>query len=480
MINEAKTDKQQIKTGIIWNAIQLIVNQSFTFIVKLVLLKLLLPSQFGIIGMATVFSGLMQVINDLGINAALVQRKDKELTRAHFDTAFWTGIIWSATLYIIVSFAVGPLAAYYYHEPMLNTIIPVISLAILINPVNLVHKAQLTRAMNFKRIALIDNTANILAGITAIGLALAGFGIWALVFNTVAIYAIAMPLYYKATGWLPKLQWNKQAFKDVFGFGAYTTGANVFTYFYNNIDYLLIGRLLGATLLGTYTFAFVVTDTFRSRIMAVVNNVMYPIYGKKQDDPELLKRYYLRVVQINCLFVFPIMLFFTIFADSFILQIFGEKWRSAIMPLRFLSISVMFQIMVSGNTALIRGLGKPGLDMKLQMIKAAIFVPTLAYATIKFGIIGAAVAIVFNKFLLVVIAQYTFKYLLTIKISTMELLQSLKPCLIALVAATGVGLLSNYLHITFFVGAPLLFITYFALIWLFIGNELKRLFLKKN
>lgn len=473
--SETRADKNLIKTGLIWSALQMIVNQSFAFIVKLILIKLLLPSQFGLVGMAIVFTGLVQVINDIGIGAALIQRKASNLTEEHYQTAFWTGIAWSIFLFMIISIGVAPLAAYFYEQPVLKIIIPVISIGILCSPVNLVHKAQLTRRMNFKKIAIIDNTSNIIAGSLAVVLALSGAGIWALVFNTIAIVVIAMPLYYHATKWLPKFNWNKQAFKDIFGFGAYTTGANVFTYFYNNIDYLLIGKLLGASTLGIYTFAFVITDTFRSRIMAIINNVMYPIYGKKQSEPALIKRYYLKVVQVNCLLVFPIMLFLVLLGASFVNGIFGAKWQGAIIPLQILSVSVMFQMMVSGNTALVRGLGKPGLDMNLQILKAILFVPTLAYATINYGILGASIAVLVNKFLLVVIAQFTFNFLLPVKISTVELLKSLYPCLAASAVATLVCLAGNAIGLNFVISGAMLFISYCMVVWFMVGQELKLL-----
>ncbi|TFF33281.1 lipopolysaccharide biosynthesis protein [Mucilaginibacter psychrotolerans] len=474
----AKTDKALIKSGVIWTALQMIVNQSFAFIVKLILIKLLLPSQFGLVGMATVFTGLVQVINDIGVGAALVQRREANLTETHYHTAFWTGVAWSIALYVIIAVGVGPIAASFYNQPYLKFIVPVISIGILFSPVNLVHKAQLTRQMNFKKIAIVDNTSNIIAGCIAIILALSGAGIWALVFNAIATVVIAMPLYYNATKWLPKFQWGKQAFKDIFGFGIYTAGANVFTYCYNNVDYLLIGKLLGASTLGTYTFAFVITDTFRSRIMAVINNVMYPIYGKKQSEPVALKRYYLKVVQINCLLIFPIMLFLVLLGAPFVFYIFGAKWQGAIVPLQILSVSVMFQMIVSGNTALIRGLGKPQLDMKLQILKAAIFVPTLAYATIYYGILGASVAILFNKFLLIVIAQFTFNFLLPVKISSAELLKALYPCLVASAAAIVTYLIGDLLGLHFVFLGLLLFAAYGTVVWFMIGHELK-LLLKK-
>jgi teichuronic acid exporter len=424
-----QTDKKLVASGIIWNFIQMIINQAFAFGLKLILAKLLFPSQFGLVGMAVVFTGFVQVLNDLGVGAALVQRKAEDLRNEHFHTAFWVGVIWSVFLYLVMSLGVARLAAIFYHEPMLRQIIPVLSIGILFSPVNLVHKAQLTKQMNFKKLAFIDNTSNILAGTISLVMALMGAGVWSLVFNSVATVLFAMPLFFNATRWKPSFIMEKQAFKDVFGFGVYTTGSNILNYLYNNIDYLLIGKLLGASSLGIYTLAFVLTDTFRSRLMAVINNVMYPIYGKKQGDPESLKRYYLKVILFNCLCIFPIMVYFIVSGEQFVVKIFGVKWSETVIPLQILSLGVMLHILVSGNTALLRGLGKPGLEMKQQVLKALIFLPSLAVGIYYYGITGAAWAILLNKLVVVLFAQYTFNYLIPIKITFVEFLIAIRaPC----------------------------------------------------
>ncbi|AYL95258.1 lipopolysaccharide biosynthesis protein [Mucilaginibacter celer] len=469
------TDKKLVASGIFWNLIQLVINQSFNFILKLVLAKLLFPSEFGVVGMATVFTGFVQVLNDLGIGAALVQRKDTQLSKAHYHTAFWTGVAWSIVLYLIMSFGIAPLASWFYNKPVLQSIIPVLSIGILFSPVNLVHRAQLTRQMNFKKLAFIDNTSNITVGIIAVIMAFRGAGVWALVFNVVGNVFFEMPMFFKATGWKPMFIFQKQAFKDVFGFGAYTTGSNILNYLYNNLDYLLIGKLLGATPLGVYTLAFVLTDTFRGRLMAVINNVMYPIYGKKQDDIVSLKRYYLKVVLFNCLFVFPVMIFFVAEGGPFVVSVFGTKWQGTVMPLQILSVSVMFHILVSGNTSLIRGLGKPGLEMKQQILKAAIFLPSLAVGIYFYGIAGAAWAILLNKVIVVIVAQYTFKYLIPVKITISEFFNEIKPPLAASALSLTVAIVFNTLGVNYIITGITISLIYCAVIYLMIGNMLKSL-----
>jgi len=466
-------DKKLVVSGVFWTFLQLIVNQSFAFGLKLILAKLLFPNQFGLVGMATVFTGFVQVLNDLGVGSALVQRKSEDLRDEHYHTAFWTGVIWSVFLFIVMSLIIAPVAANFYHEPLLKTIIPVLSIGILVSPVNLVHKAQLSKSMNFKKLAFIDNTSNIMAGVIAFAMALYGAGVWALVFNSVATVFFAMPLFFNATGWKPAFVMEKKAFQEVFGFGAYATGSNVLNYLYNNLDYLLIGKLLGASSLGIYTLAFVLTDTFRSRLMSVINSVMYPLYGKRQNDFESLKKYYLKVVLFNCLFIFPIMIFFTIEGEPFIVKIFGAKWHETVAPLQLLSISVMFHILVSGNTALLRGIGRPGLEMKQQLLKASIFLPTLALGIYYYGLTGAAWAILVNKFIVVVFAQYTFNFLIPVKISIPEFISAIKAPLVASAVSVAVLLLLRFWGLNFIIAGILLCLIYSGIIWFMMRAELK-------
>jgi len=471
-----QTDKKLVASGIVWTLLQMAINQAFAFGLKLILAKLLFPSQFGLVGMAVIFTGFVQVLNDLGVGGALVQRKAEDLRNEHFHTAFWVGVIWSVLLYIIMSLGVARLAAAFYHEPMLIQIIPVLSLGILFSPVNLVHKAQLTKQMNFKKLAFIDNASNIAAGVIAFIMALMGAGVWSLVFNSVAMVLFAMPLFFNATKWKPAFIIEKQAFKDVFGFGVYTTGSNILNYMYNNIDYLLIGKLLGASSLGIYTLAFVLTDTFRGRLMTVINSVMYPIYGKKQGEPTALKRYYLKVILFNCLFIFPIMVYFIVSGEQFVVGIFGAKWAQTVAPLRILSLSVMLHILVSGNTALLRGLGKPGLEMKQQILKALIFLPSLAIGIYYYGITGAAWAILLNKVVVVLFAQYTFNYLIPIKITFTEFLIAIKAPVIAALITTVVALFFKWADINYLIVGILTCICYGLLIWAFMKDELTSLY----
>ncbi|MFC4872854.1 lipopolysaccharide biosynthesis protein [Negadavirga shengliensis] len=465
--------KNSILGGIFWTTIQLVVNRSFAFVIKLVLARILFPEEFGLIGMAVVFTSFIEVFNDLGFGAAIVQKKENSIDEKHYHTAFWTGIIWSIFLYICIITLVAPLAGNFYREPILEEIIPVLSLGILINPVNLVHKAQLTRDLNFRKLTYINNSSSIFAGCISLVLAFLNFGVWSLVFNSVATYAAALPMFFLATGWKPKLIWDNGAFKDIFGFGINTMGTQVFNNLINKFDYLVIGKLLSVSSLGVYTLAFTLTDTFRGQLMSVMNSVMYPIYGKKQDDKISLTKYYLKVVKYNSIVVDGIMMLLILFAEPIVLAFFGDKWIDTIIPLQILSLSVIFHMMVSSNTSLIRGMGKPGLEFRLQLFKSLVlYIPLIFFGTMYYGTTGAAMAILVNKIFSVIIAQYYLKKLLGISIGA--LFHATKPALLSLVIASCGGFISfNVLGIYWMVSAFVSILLYLISLYFMVGNDIK-------
>ncbi|MGD1892405.1 MAG: lipopolysaccharide biosynthesis protein [Cyclobacteriaceae bacterium] len=465
------TLKSKILSGIFWNTVQVVIYRSFSFVIKLVLARLLFPEQFGLVGMASVFISFIEVFNDIGIAAALVQRKEENLREAHFHTSFWSGVIWSISLYIFITLAVAPVAAVFYEEPLLRSIIPVLSIGVLSSPINLVHKAQLTKAMDFKKQAFIENAAHIFSGILSLILAFAGAGVWALVFNAVASLIIAMPLYFRATAWKPKLIWEREAFNDIFGFGLYTTGTNFFNNLINKLDYLLIGKLVSASALGAYTLAFILTDIVKNELMNIMNRVMYPVYGTLQDDIASLKKYYVNIVKYNSLVVYPIMILWIIEGEPILLTVFGEKWMEAVIPLKLLAGSVLFHMMVNSNTTLIRGMGKAQLEMKIQFWKALLlYAPLLTSGIYFYGISGAAMAFLIIKFLSVFIAQFYMKIL--INYTFIDLFRAMKIPVIASAASSLVVLgLHAVANVHFIIASSILLTVYALVVYKMIGQD---------
>ena len=412
---------------------------------KLILARLLVPEVFGIIGFATVFIGMIQVFSDLGMTAALIQRKDKHLTPIDYDTAYWAGLAWSIFLIAVLSFVIGPLAADFYNESLLITIMPVLSISLLLRNLRAVHIVNITREMDFKKLVLPKNISRILASVGAIILAFLGFGVWSIVFQSVASDVFIAIIYSYVSPWKPQRRFSKKSFKNIFGFGVYTTGTNIFNYLTGNIDYLLIGKLLGAHSLGVYTLGYTLTYVVRGQIMKVINSVFFPVYSKIQDDLETTKRYYFKVIKYNCIVIYPLMIGIMLLAKPLVIFGLGEKWVESIIPMQFMAAAGLVHLLTSSNTVLLRGLGKPKLELIFSIIKTlGVNVPFIVLGVIYNGIIGAAMGLFLAKIVIFFINNLTLRKVVGIKFS--EILKNAGSLfLLTLLTSITVLFVSNYL-----------------------------------
>jgi O-antigen/teichoic acid export membrane protein len=402
--------KHKIFDGVVWNSIGLIIDDGLSIIVKLILARLLLPEDFGIIGFAIVFIGMIRVFSDMGMTAALIQRKDEDLEPIDYDTAFWTGIAWGVLLAAIMTFAITPIAVNFFNEPLLGTIIPVLSINFILRPLTTVHIVNITREMEFKRIVLPKNISKMIAAIIAIVMALTGFGVWSLVFQRVLTNLFLIFIYPIVNPWWPRMRYSNASFKKIFSFGIYTTGTQIFNYLTQNIDYLLIGKMLGAQSLGVYSLAYNFTYVVRGQIMNVVNKVFYPTYSKVQDDILTIKRYYFKVIKYNCIVIYPLMVGLILLADPFVIIGLGEKWSDAVIPLQLMAGAGLVHLLTSSNTILLRGIGKPKLEMIMSIIKTlGVTVPFIVLGVIYYGVNGAAGGLLAAKIVIFFINNITLR-----------------------------------------------------------------------
>ena len=453
--------KHKIFGGVTWNAIGLLIDNGLQTLVKLILARLLLPEVFGIIGFATLFIGMIQVFSDLGMSTALIQRKDILLKPIDYDTAYWAGLVWSLFLMLLLSLVVGPIAANFFNESMLISIIPILSIGLLLRNLRAVHIVNITREMEFKKIVLPRNISRIIAALGAIILALLGFGVWSIVFQSVATELFSAIIYSYVSPWKPQRRFSKESLKNVFGFGVYTTGTNVFNYLTGNIDYLLIGKLLGAHSLGIYSLGYNVTYVVRGQIMNVINTVFFPVYSKLQEDLETIKRYYFKIIKYNCIVIYPLMIGIILLAQPLVLFGLGTKWIEAIIPMQLMAAAGLVHLLTSSNTVLLRGIGKPNLELLFSIIKTlGVNVPFIVLGIIYYGIIGAAAGLLVAKIVIFFINNYTLRKFVGIKFS--EILSNAGTLfIITILAALSVFIVSDYIIL----GA--VFIVYFALhIWI--------------
>lgn len=431
----------KVRAGAAWTTVATGGRQVVNLLVQLLLARLLLPEHFGLIGMAVVFTAFMDVVSELGVSAAIVQKREEDLRPEHMDAAFWTGLGGSALAVLIASTVLGAAAAWFYEEPVLWGVVAVISLALAFRGATHVHRALLTRQMRFRALGFIRMGSVAIGGVIAVVMALLGFGVWSIAWQGVVAAVASIPMYWFATKWRPRLRFSARGFREIFSFGAFVAGYDILIHLGKNLDYLLIGKFVGAASLGLYTLAFLITDAFRTSVMGVLNQVMFPVYGKLQDSPESARRYYLAVVRVNTLLTFPLLSLFLVFPHEIVAVLFGVEWDGAGVPLRLLSIAMMINIAGGTTPVVLRGLG----HVKLQFwayvgVLTTVQIPALLIGVTVGGMHGVAVAVIVVKLVSRMVAQYYMRRLIDVR--ELDIARSIGPATAgsALVVAGGIGL----------------------------------------
>lgn len=336
--------KQQTISGIEWSAGAQIAKQVLQFVISVILIRLLTPKDFGLIGMIIVFTGFAGLFGELGFGAALIQKK--EIEERHLSSIFWlniaTGLILTGIMLVI-----APVIAAFYNEPRLKLLTMVLSATFFIGSLNIVQKAILMRSMNFRALAIVETLAMSIAGIFAIILAFLGFGVWSLVWQAIVSAIIGVIILWVLSDWKPSFRFNKNAAKELLGFSGNFLGFNIFNYWVRNIDDLLIGKVIGSSGLGIYNRAYSIMLMPLSQISSTVGQVMFPTLSKIQDDKVRVKHLYLSTIRIIALITFPMMMGLLIVADSFVLALFGPKWAELTPILQVFCLLGMIQSIVT-------------------------------------------------------------------------------------------------------------------------------------
>ncbi|MCP2043995.1 O-antigen/teichoic acid export membrane protein [Pontibacter sp. HSC-36F09] len=425
--------RRKVLSGLKWNTISVVATKSTDFLVMLILARLLVPEAYGIVGMAMLVVGILEVVSDMGLYNALIQKKEDELTEIRYSSALWFLLIVSLILVLCFFLFISQAGADFYEEPRLVPILNALSIYLFFNISSIIPRVILTRKLNFKSLVTITFLGTAISSVAAVIMALSGFGVWSLVTKYIAGSGVILVSYWVKVGWTPKLVFSKDVLIEMAGYSIYTQLNNILHFLRKNLDYLIIGKLVSSHLLGIYTLAFMLSLTLKSQLYSIFNKVFFPVYSKLQDDPEKIKMYYLQTMRMTAIITFPISVLFIGLAEEIILFFFGAKWLEAAAPLRILSVAAMI-FAISGTPAeVLKGIGKPSVSFYLNTINTFVIAFPLIYFGQKyFGIEGVAYAVCIHY----TTSRIAFHYFMKkyIHITDREVLHALKdPTLAAIV-----------------------------------------------
>lgn len=370
--------KKKTVHGVSWSVIDNIVSSGISFLVGIILARILSPVEFGILGMITVFIAVSNSIVDSGFSNALIRKTDAK--DIDYNTVFYFNLILGFILYIILFFC-APAISNFFHEPLLIPVTRVMGTVLFINAFSIIQRTLLVKIVDFKTQTKISFIASIASGIVGIGMAVKGMGVWSLVGQQVSRQLLNTIFLWVYSTWRPVLEFSRQSFKELFGFGSKLLVSGLIDTIYKNIYYLIIGKFYNATQLGQYTRAEQFNMVFSSNLTSVVQRVSYPVFSSIQDESERLKQAYRSVIKTTMLVTFACMLGLAAVAKPLILIMIGEKWLPAVVFIQIICFAGMLYPLHAINLNMLQVKGRSDLFLKLEIIKK-----TIAVVPISLGV----------------------------------------------------------------------------------------------
>jgi len=394
--------KQKTISGILWSSTENFISQGIALVIGIVLARLLTPREFGLIGMITIFIAISETFIRSGFSEALIRKKDCKPT--DYSTVFFFNLA-AGIVFFILLLVLAPFISNFFKEPELKSLVRVLSLVLIIDSLTIIQRTILTKRMDFKlltRISVISSTGS---GVIAITLAYKGFGVWSLAANTICRQGIFSLLLWLWNKWRPIIVFNKTSFKELFGFGSKLLLSGLIDTVYRNIYYLIIGKYFSSTELGYYTRANYFSSFPSQNINMVMNRVTYPILSEIQDEHNLLREGYRRLIRSTMLVTFILMLGLASVAEPMVITLIGEKWRPSIIYLQLLCFAGMLYPLQALNLNILKVKGRSDLFLKLELIKKAFVVPVIVLG-ILYGMKVMILGIIVNSF----VAYYLNSY----------------------------------------------------------------------
>lgn len=391
------TLEQKTIGGVKWSGLSQLMRIGTQTITSIILARLLLPEDFGFLGMALVFVGLVAIFNDMGIGSAIVQKQD--LNQKNLSSIFWFDLLIGVLAMLIIILA-APWIASFYGQNSLTSIISVMSISFLFTSLSMVQNSLLLKELKFKKLALLELTSTISASLLGISLAYLGYGVWSLVWQNISMTLIYASMAWITEHWIPEIYFSWKDIKPIIGFSSNLSGFNLLNYFARNADYLLIGKFLGATALGYYTLAYTMMLFPLSNISSVLSKVMFPALSQIQHDNSKFKLFYLKSTKYIAFVSFPMMLGLFAIVDEFVLIVYGTKWVPVIFLIKVLSIIGLMQSIGTTVGSIYLAKGRTNWMFRWGIFSSIIVVSAI-FIGLQWGINGVAVCYALATLLLI-------------------------------------------------------------------------------
>ena len=377
-----KKDVNNTISNFIWRFAERCGAQLVTFIVSIVLARILVPEDYGTIALVTVFTAILQVFVDSGLGTALIQKKNADET--DFSSVFYFNFTMCLVLYAGM-FVAAPFIADFYEDSSLTAVIRVLSLTIVISGVKGIQQAYVSRNMLFKRFFFATIGGTIFSAFVGIGMAYAGFGVWALVTQQLSNMTIDTLILWITVKWRPQRKFSWARLKGLLGFGWKLLISSLLDTVYNNFRNLIIGKMYSSSDLAFYNQGDKFPKVIVTNINTSIDSVLLPTMSNAQDNPERIKQMTRRAIKTSTYIMAPLMMGLAFCAEPIVRLVFTDKWLPCVPFLRIFCITYMFWPVHTANLNAIKAMGRSDMFLKLEIVKK-IF--GMIYCSLRCGLVS--------------------------------------------------------------------------------------------
>ena len=398
MSEQNKSKNTVVFSSLIWRLAERIGAQGVTFVVSIVLARILYPSAYGIVALVSVFTSILQVFVDGGMGTALVQKKDAD--ELDFSTVFIFNMAMCFFLYLVMFFCAPAIAAF-YDKPELVLLVRVLSSILIISGVKSIQQAYISKHMLFKKFFFATLLGTIISAVVGIVMALMGLGVWAIVAQNLTNKLIDTIVLWYTVKWRPKMQFSLERFWGLFSYGWKILAANLVNTAYNNIRALVIGKKYSPEDLAYFNKGEQLPSLIVMNVNTSIDSVLLSAMSKEQDNNSRVKAMTRRSIRVGTYILAPIMIGFAACARSFVGLILTDKWLPSVEFLQIICIAYMFQPIQTANMNAIKALGRSDIYLKLDILKKFIGL-VLLIISMFFGV----KAITFSVLIVAIIFQF--------------------------------------------------------------------------
>ncbi len=367
-------ENKKVLNNFIWRFMERIGAQGVTFVVSIVLARLLDPEVYGTVALVTVFTTIMQVFVDSGLGTALVQKKDAD--DLDFSTVFYFNIVMCTGLYGIMFFA-APLIAAFYELPELIPIVRVSSLTLLISGVKNIQQSYVSKHMLFKRFFYSTIGGTIVSAAVGVGMAFAGFGVWALIAQNLINLAAGTAILWVTVKWRPKWMFSWGRLRGLFSYGWKLLVSSLLNTVYNDIRQLIIGKMYTTDDLAFYNKGNQFPQLIVTNVNSSIDSVLMPAMAAEQDDRARVKAMTRRAIKTSTYIMMPMMVGLAVCAEPLIKILLTEKWLPCVFFLRIFCFTFAFYPIHTANLNAIKAMGRSDMFLRLEIIKKVIGLASL-------------------------------------------------------------------------------------------------------